>query len=108
MSDISQDQKNLGLLLWIGTLFFGFIPGLILFFAKADDAYIKEQSREALNWSITAIILYAIAMVLAFVVIGAFLIPVIAILHLVFTIMGAVAVSKGDDFKVPFAIRLIK
>lgn len=101
----SQDQKNIGLLLWIGTFFFGFIPGLILFFVKADDAFIKEQSKEALNWSITAFI---ISLVLAITVVGAFLIPVIGLVHLVFCILGVVAMTKGDNFKVPFAIRLIK
>lgn len=103
-----QDSKNLVLLLWIGTLLFGFIPGLILFFIKADNAYIKHQSKEALNWSITCIIGYFAASILTLVVIGALLFPVIGVCHLVFTIMGAIAASKGNDFKVPFAIRLIK
>ena len=27
----NQESRNLGMLLWIGTLFFGFIPGLVLY-----------------------------------------------------------------------------
>ena len=106
--EINQDSKNIALLLWIGTFFFGFIPGLILFFVKADDAYIKEQSKEALNWSITAFIGYMVAGILSFIVIGVILFPIIGICHLVFCIMGAIATSKGNNFKVPYALRLIK
>ncbi|MGJ8678802.1 DUF4870 domain-containing protein [Paraglaciecola sp.] len=105
---MDQDSKNIAILNWVLTIFFGFIPGLVLYLVKTDDAYIKGHAIEALNWSITAIIGYAIATVLTIIVIGAFLFPVIGICHLIFCIMGALAASKGDDFKVPFAIRLIK
>jgi len=106
--DTSQDSKNMTLLMWIGTLFFGFIPGLILFLMKKEDAYIQQQSKEALNWSITAIIGYIIGFVLSFVLIGVLVFPVVGICHLVFCIMGAVATSKGNQYRVPFAIRLVK
>jgi hypothetical protein len=49
-----------------------------------------------------------LASILTFVAIGALLYPVIALCHLIFCIMGAIATSKGNDFSVPFAIRLIK
>lgn len=107
-AEVSQDSKNIALLSWIGTLFLGFIPGLILYLVKKDDSYILDQAKESLNWAITATIAYMIAFVLAFIVIGALLIPVIAICHLIFCVMGAVATSKGQQFRVPFAIRLIK
>lgn len=105
---VSQDSKNLAILLWIGTLFFGFIPGLILFLLKDDDAYVKEQSKEALNWVITTVIAYMAAGLLVIIIIGAFLLPAIFVCHVVFCIMGVIAVNKGDSFRVPFAIRLLK
>jgi len=108
VNEIAQDSKNIALLSWIGTLFFGFIPGLILYLIKTDDKYVQDQSKESLNWSITAIIAYIVAFILSFIVIGVFLMPIIGLLHLVFCIMGAVATSKGKPFRVPYAIRLIK
>lgn len=108
VSTTTQDDKNLAILTWIGTLFFSFIPGLIIYLVKKDSAYIQDQSKEALNWSITTIFAYIVALILSVVVIGLLLIPVIGICHLVFCIMGAVATSKGNGFRVPFAIRLIK
>lgn len=105
---ISQDSINLALVMWILTVFFGFIPGLIFYLVKENDQFIKSHSKEALNWSITAIFAYIVAMVLTVILIGALLLPVIWICNLIFSIMGAMAASKGQDFKVPFAIRLIK
>ena len=103
-----QDSKNIALLTWIGTIFFGFIPGLIFYLIKKDDAYIQDQAKEALNWSITAIIGYIVGFILTFVLIGILVLMVLGICHLVFCIMGAVSTSKGNKFRVPFAIRLIK
>lgn len=103
-----QEDKNIALITWILTLFFGFIPSLIIYLVKKDSAYIQDQAKEALNWSITAIFAYIIAFILTFILIGLLLIPVIGLCHLIFCIMGAIATSKGNKFRAPFAIRLIK
>jgi len=108
LNEVTQDSKNMALLSWIGTFFLGFIPGLILYLIKTDDAYVQDQSKESLNWSITVMIAYAAAFILSFIAIGVVLFPVIGLCHLVFCIMGAVSTSKGNRFRVPFAIRLIK
>lgn len=105
---IEQDSKNIALLTWIGTIFFGFIPGLVFYLVKKDDPYIQDQAKEALNWSITAIIGYFAGFVLTFVLVGVLVFMVVGICHLVFCIMGAVGASKGKAFRAPFAIRLIK
>jgi len=107
-TEVTQDQKNMGLLIWILTLFFGFIPGLIFFLTKKDDAYICDQAKEALNWSITFILGYVAGMILMLVLIGFLVVIAVGIAHLVFCIMGAIAASSGKPFRVPFALRLIK
>lgn len=108
VAGVTQDSKNLALLVWLGTIFFGFIPSLILFLVKKDDAYVLDQSKEALNWSITAMIGYVAGVILMVVLIGALVMFVVGICHLVFCIMGVIAASSGKNFRVPFALRLIK
>lgn len=107
-NSMSQDSKNITLLMWIGSIFFGFIPGLIFFLIKKDDPYIQAQSKEALNWSITVMIGYLISFILSFILIGFVGFIIIGIAHLIFCIMGAIAASKGNNFRVPCTIRLIK
>ena len=43
-----------------------------------------------------------------FVVIGCVLLPILMIAAIVFSIMGALAASKGTAYRFPFNIRLIK
>jgi len=105
---LTQDSKNFALLTWIGTIFFGFIPGLIFYLVKKDDAYVQDQAKEALNWSITMMITLVAGVILSFVFIGLLVITAAWICNLVFCIMGAVDASNGKTFRAPFAIRLIK
>ena len=102
-----KESKNTAVLIWIGTLFLGFIPGLIVYLVKKDDAYILDQAKEALNWSITAAIGYVAAMILTFVLIGFLVFVALGICHLVFCVLGAIGASNGKTFRVPFALRLI-
>ncbi len=105
---VTNDSKNIALITWVCTIFFGFIPGLIFYLIKKDDPYIQDQAKEALNWSITAIIGYFAGAILTFILIGILVLIVVSICHLLFCIMGIIGASNGKTFRVPFAIRLIK
>jgi uncharacterized Tic20 family protein len=48
------------------------------------------------------------AWILMFVLIGALLMPLLLIANLVFCILAAVAVSKGEHYRYPVALRLLK
>lgn len=106
--EVSQDSKNLALLNWLGTIFFGFIPGLLFYLLQKDDGYVQEQSKESLNWAITVMFAYIIAFMLSFILIGVLLFPLIGLVHVVVCILGAIATSQGKPFQAPFAVRLIK
>lgn len=41
---IDQESKNMALLMWIGTIFFGFIPGLVFYLVKKDDKFITAHA----------------------------------------------------------------
>lgn len=106
--NISKDSKNLAVLNNVLTIFFGFIPCLVLFLVKADDAFVKSHAREALNFCITMFIGYVIASILTFVLIGFLLFPVLGITWLVLLIIASVKASKGEEYRYPFILRLIK
>jgi uncharacterized Tic20 family protein len=108
MAGESQDSRNVAVLVWVGTIFFGFLPGLIVYLIKKDDAYVLDQSKEALNWAITALIGWFAGVILTFIFIGVLVFIVVGLAHLIFCVMGAVATSSGQQYRVPFAIRLIK
>lgn len=105
---VSQDSKNIALLMWLGTIFFSFIPALIIYLIKTDDAYLADQSKEALNWSITVFIGTIIGWVLCIILIGFLVLMAIGLVNIIFCILGVVATSNGRAFRTPFAVRLIK
>ena len=107
---VSQsDERTWAMLGHLGGIVIGFIAGLIVFLIYKDrSAYLKQQGAEALNFQITMAIGYVIASVLSVVGIGLLLYPVVAILQIVFGIIAGLAANKHEDYRYPFALRLIK
>lgn len=92
-----QDSKNMGLLIWILTIFFGFLPGFIFYLVKKDDPYIQDQAKEALNWSITVIFGYIAGLILTFIVIGIFVCIAVGFAHLNILHHGCNCCIKGQE-----------
>jgi uncharacterized Tic20 family protein len=106
--DVNANDKNIAVLTHIGGIFFSFIPALIVWLLKKDDSpYLGAQAREALNFQITMVIAYMAAGILAWVLIGFLLYPLLWLANLVLCILAAINVSKGEDYQYPFALRLI-
>lgn len=95
----------------VGAIFTAWIVPLIVFLVKKDESpFIREQSRQSLNFQLTLIIAYIIADVIAVITLGfgAILYLVIWIVALVFMIIAAVAANKGEVYKVPMSIQFVK
>lgn len=104
---------HLGGILWI-------LPALIIFLVFKDRGTLtKQESKEALNWQITFIGAYIILAIvtgilsLALLFSGIFfsfwwLLALLYVANLVFSILGFVAVNGGGAYRYPVAIRLIK
>ena len=104
----SNDDKNIATVTHLGGTVFSFIPALIVWILKKEDSpYIADQAKEALNFQITVLIAQFIAAILAWVLIGFILIPIIWILNVVFCIIAAIASSKGKTYRYPLCLRLI-
>jgi uncharacterized Tic20 family protein len=112
MSDVSTtpsaNDKNIVVLTHLGGALFSFIPALVVWLLKKDESeYIGEQAREALNFQVTVIIAHIISWILMFILIGFFLMVAVWVANIVLCIMAAVATSKGEPYRYPFALRLI-
>ncbi|SFN17151.1 hypothetical protein SAMN05660284_00732 [Formivibrio citricus] len=102
------DAKTIAILVWIGTIFLGFIPSLIVFLLKKDDEFLLDHTREALNWSITVLVGWFASMILTFILIGLLGYLVLIVSNLVFCLMGAIKASNNQTFRAPVCLRLIK
>ncbi len=68
----------------------------------------RHHAVEALNFSLTVLIAYIVSGVLIIVVIGIFLLPVIAIGALMLHIMASMAANRGEWYRYPVNIRFVK
>ncbi|MCZ6674956.1 MAG: DUF4870 domain-containing protein [Verrucomicrobia bacterium] len=83
-------------------------PLIIWLMKKENDPYVDEQGKESLNFQISMLIYGFVCGLLLMVVIGFILLPILALAWLVLTIIGTIKASKGEPWKYPITIRLIK
>lgn len=95
---------------WLSILI-SFIGPLIIWLTKGEqDKFVKDHAVEALNFNITLIIGYIALSILAIPTFGitGLLSPVLWIVGVIFQVQGAMAANKGQTYKYPFALRLVK
>lgn len=96
----------------------GFLPSLIIWLVFKDrGSFTNTEAKEALNFQITVTIAY-IALNILGVIIGAvtfglgglitFLVPLVWIAAVIFSILGFVKAKDGINYRYPVSIRLIK
>jgi uncharacterized protein len=110
---VSPDDKNMGMLAHLLGIFTFFLGPLIIWLIKKDQSkYIDEQAKEALNFQIGAsIVLFGCSILMIIPVVGCVMLLVVIAAHitrLVLSIIGTVAASKGEMYRYPLTIRLIK
>ncbi|WP_297742299.1 DUF4870 domain-containing protein [uncultured Tessaracoccus sp.] len=107
----NSSENTMAMLAHVLGIVTAFIGPLIIWLVSKDDprkAFSTDQAKEALNFQITVAIGYIISGALSFVFIGLVTGPIIGILNLVFCILAALAANKGETYRYPFALRLVK
>lgn len=114
VAEVSKDDKNMAMLAHLLSVFFSFIPPLVIWLTKKDTStFVEDQSREALNWEITvAIAWFALGILAAIPLVNCVMflaIPGVWVANAVFCIKGATAASSGVAYRYPdFGLRLVK
>jgi hypothetical protein len=107
--ETSNDAKNMGVLCHLLGFFTSFVGPLIIWLIKKDQMpYVDHHGKEALNFQITLAIAYVIAGASAACFVGIVLLPVVGLADLIFSIIACIAASKGEYYKYPVSLRLIK
>jgi len=93
----------------LGGILFGFLAPLIVYLVQRERGeFVKKQSTEALNWQITMIIGQTVSALLWIIVVGFIGTIVFSIATIVFGIIAGLAVNRGEDYRYPWALRLVK
>jgi len=108
-AQISKDEKTMAMLCHLLGLLTSFLGPLIIWLIKKDQStYVDQQGKEALNFQITMAIAWFVAGLSTAICIGVVLLPVVGIANLVLSIMACVAANKGEPYRYPVSLRLVK
>lgn len=108
-----SDDRTMGMLAHLLGGLTNFLGPLIIWLIKKDESpFVNDQGKEALNFQITVVAGYICAAILGLIpfvnCIAGVLVPVIWIAALVFAVLGCLAANKGEVYRYPIALRLIK
>ncbi len=113
MQDTEVNQWNM--LIHLSQLVGFFIPlgnviaPLILWQMKKDeDPCIDQHGKEVMNWEISLFIYAVVAGLLCFILIGFLFIAILALMYLIFAIIGGIKANNGEFWQYPMTIRFLK
>ena len=107
-SSSGTEPRTMAMLCHLLAIFTGFIGPLVIYLTTGkEDPFVRHHAAEALNFQITVMLASLVCLVLMCVVIGFFLIPVVAIGALVFEIQGSLAANRGEWWKYPINLRMV-
>ncbi|MFP3880837.1 MAG: DUF4870 domain-containing protein [Actinomycetota bacterium] len=92
---------------------------LVVWLIRREDPVVEPHARDALNFQLSLLIYFVAGTILAFlaaitiigIVITAFiviLLLVLVVLELVFALLGTLAASRGERYRYPMSLQLIK
>lgn len=84
------------------------VPIVIWSMKKEEMPMVDEHGKEVINFQISMTIWFILSAFLAFLLIGIPLLIVLAILQVIFVIIGALKADNGQLYKYPLTIQFIK
>jgi uncharacterized protein len=111
----NNDESNWGMFAHLSALiglvipFGSLIAPFIIWLTKGKESvYVSEQAKESLNFQITMAIVFVVCFVLSFIVIGLLFMVLAALAGFIFIILATIKASKGEMYRYPYSLRLVK
>jgi uncharacterized protein len=97
-----SNNKTNAILAWL------FAPITSFIWMNDADEFLKHHAKQSLYWGVADIVVWGILFVLSFLIIGACLMPIWAIIDLVVRVMGIVKANNGEKWVVPVIGGMVK
>ncbi|TRX51613.1 DUF4870 domain-containing protein [Fulvivirga sp. M361] len=114
MEQTAINEKQWALIAHLGSLagyiipFGNIIVPLVVYVSKKDESeFVREHARESLNFQITFTILMVFAVITIILMVGILFLIILPIINLIFVVLAAMAIEKGDFYKYPLAVKFI-
>ncbi|RYX81858.1 DUF4870 domain-containing protein [bacterium] len=112
---ISNDEKQWAMLCHLAALS-GFIgvpcgnvlgPLAVWLWKRNDSPYIDRHGKESLNFHLAMLIYLTAAAISLFFLVGFIILPVVYIMGLICTVIGAIKASNGEHYMYPLSIQFV-
>lgn len=105
----TSDEKTMAMLIYLTSFFTAIVGPLIIWIMKKDQSLFVDQiGKDYLNFFISYFIYSFIAGLLCIVFIGFIILPIIALMTFIFTIIAAVKSYNGERYLIPLTIQFVK
>ena len=106
---VSSDDTTWALLAHLSYFVLGLIGPLVIFLVKKDSSpFVRQHSAEALNFHITIMLASIVSFVLMLVLIGFLTLFAVIIAGAVYSVIAAIAANRGQSYRYPLTLRLVK
>jgi len=111
----TQEERQMGMSIHLSQLAniivfpLGIIVPIVLWQTQKEKMpALDAHGKEAVNWMISETIYMIASIILIFALVGIILLPVVALIGIIFPIIGGVKANNGELWHYPLAIRFIK
>ena len=111
----TPDEKQMGLWLHLSQLAnvllfpVGIVAPIIIWQTQKDKMpALDSHGKMVVNWMISETIYMFASIVLLFLIVGIVLLPIVALIGIIFPIIGAVKANNGEFWEYPLTIKFLK
>ncbi len=110
----TQTDKTMGILAWgLGAVpGLGFLPAMVIYLVMDESSderrFNREVARKALNWQLTAFIVYIIGFATLFILVGIVILILIQLINTIFCIVGGIKTSQNMSWDAPYTLEMVK
>ena len=83
-------------------------PLIVWLMKKNESPFVDDQGKEAVNFHLTVLIAAIVLSPTLCIFIGFILLPLLAIVALIFSVIGGMKANEGVAYRYPWTLRLIK
>lgn len=111
----TPDQRQMGLFLHLSQLanliipIAGIVLPIVLWQTQKDKMpALDAHGKMIVNWLISSLIYSVVSVILMFVIVGFFTLIAVALMGIIFPIIGAVKANNGEFWEYPLTIKFLK
>lgn len=100
---VSKDDSNACVFMALLSIVFGALPSMFFwwYYSKKQRWWVVEQAKRMLNFQITLFLSALVATLLTFILVGDVILALIPAANIIFPILAAIKLSKGNVYRYP-------